>query len=364
MGFNQFARSEGFNLGLQCSQDSMIAALTGIWLEKDLFEYAVTSLFCQDEEKRKHFSRIYKRFWLEKGSRIQSSTKYKNQKQILKSSKTTVVMTALETSVKNGNFEEGKTTSGANKTDTLKGTDFSQLNTEESVLLDALAEKLVREMSLRIKRRSKKANRGKVDIRDSIRKNMQRGGNILDLFYTKKKREQFRLLILLDVSGSMDKYSYYLLKFLWSLRNHFKHIEVFAFSTILLRITEQLNDKDIAVALNNVSRFANHWSSGTKIGECLQSFNDNFAQRYLNGKTLTLILSDGLETGDTEVLQEAIRKIKSRSKKLVWLNPLKGMEGYQPIQSGIKTVMPELNHFGSAHNLNSLLELEEILINA
>ena len=98
--------------------------------------------------------------------------------------------------------------------------------------------------------------------------------------------------------------------------------------------------------------------------KCLENFNDHFARHYLNGKTLTIILSDGLDTGEPEVLGNAIQKIKRKSKKLIWLNPLKGMTGYEPIQEGIKIVMPELNHFGAAHNLNSLLALENILADA
>ena len=96
----------------------------------------------------------------------------------------------------------------------------------------------------------------------------------------------------------------------------------------------------------------------------MKEFNDHYSKRYLNGNTLTIVLSDGLDTGEPKVLDEAIQKLKLRSKKLVWLNPLKGMQGYEPIQMGMKTALPSLNHFGSAHNFNSLLELENILIHA
>ena len=219
-------------------------------------------------------------------------------------------------------------------------------------------------MSLRIKRKKKKGKKGRVDLGQSIRRNLQNGGTIIDLVKTKRKKEKFRLLILLDVSGSMDKYSFYLLKFLWSLRNHFKQIEAFAFSTKLLRITDYIADKDLSVSLMMISKYVTHWSGGTKIGDCLKDFNENHAKRHLNGNTITIVLSDGLDTGEPAVLAEAIQKIKLRSKRLVWLNPLKGMNGYEPIQEGMKTALPALDHFGAAHNFASLLELENILINA
>ncbi len=364
IGFNQVARDYGFKVGLQCSQDSISTALAGLWMEKDLFEYALAALFCQAEEEKERFSMVFKRFWLEKGSRVQSISTYKNQKKIIKNARSVAVMMGIGKSDKTGDVEEGKNTSGANAKDVLKSTDFSQLNPKQSELLDDLSEQLVKEMSLRIRRKKKKARKGQINLGQSIRKNLQHGGTIIQLFKNRKKKEKYRLLILLDVSGSMDKYSYYLLKFLWTLRAHFKNIEVFAFSTVLKRITEQLSDKDIGIALQNVSMHATHWSSGTKIGECLTHFNENYAPYHLNGKTLTLVLSDGLDTGEPEVLSTAIQKIKLRSKKLIWLNPLKGMVGYQPIQEGMKAVLDDLDHFSSAHNLNSLLTLENILADA
>jgi len=151
---------------------------------------------------------------------------------------------------------------------------------------------------------------------------------------------------------------------LWSLRAHFKQLEIFAFSTIIKRITEQLADSNLQHALSRVSSHANHWSGGTKIGHCLQSFLDKYGSAYLNGRTITLFLSDGLDTGDMAELESALEKIKLKSKQMIWLNPLKGMVDYEPIQAGMKTAMPKLDHFGAAHNLNSLMELEKILFDA
>ena len=364
VAFTQNVRGYGLLRGLDCSQETVHTALSGIWLEKDLFEHALSALYCKDQSENELFSLIFKRFWREKGSRIGQKSKYKNQTLVHKKSKSVAVMTGLGKSDKEGSTEQSKTTSGANAKETLKSTDFTKLTLSESKELDEISDQLVREMSLRIKRRRKKSNHGQIDLGKSIRKSLQYGGNIIHLNHTTKKREKIRLLILLDVSGSMDKYSYFLLKFLWSLRAHFRHIEAFSFSTSLKRITDFIDDPDAAIAMSKISQNVNHWSSGTKIGECFQDFNDNYSKRYLNGKTLTIVMSDGLDTGPQELLQDQIKKLKSRSKNLVWLNPLKGMKGYEPIQEGIKTVLPSLDHFSSAHNFNSLLKLENILINA
>ena len=364
IGFVQEARNRGFQSGIQCTKDTFESALFGLWPDKALFEYALTSLFCQEEEERVAFKKIYARFWKQKGTVIRDQRTNKNKNNIVTNQSSTAVMLGTG---KSGNTEEGeeaKTTTGANTKETLKRTDFAHLTKHQSGLLDELSEKLVKEMSQRLKRRKKKANKGQIDIANSIRNNIQNGGNILKLTKKNKKQDKYRLLILLDVSGSMDKYSFYLLKFLWALRSNFKQIEVFTFSTQLMRITDYISDKNMAMALAMVSQHAKHWSSGTKIGGCLKDFNDQYAKRYLNGKTMTIVLSDGLDTGEPEVLDTAMQQIKMRSKKLIWLNPLKGMRGYEPIQMGMKAALPSLNHFGSAHNFESLLTLEKLLQDA
>jgi uncharacterized protein with von Willebrand factor type A (vWA) domain len=364
IGFVQQAREYGLAIGIQGTKDSLAAALHDLWLDRDLLAYALKPIFCNDQDDYETFDRVFDRFWRQKGTRITQKTDYKNQKKVVKKAVNTAVMLGVGKTEMGADAEDSKTTSGANAQDVVKKTDFSKLTVSQSGLLDEISERLIREMSLRIKRKRKKSKRGVVDMGRSIRKNLQYGGTILKLENTFPKKDKYRLLILLDVSGSMDKYSFYLLKFLWSLRNHFKEIEAFAFSTRLVRITDYLVEKDLSLSLAAVSQSVTHWSGGTKIGDCLNKFNEEYRGRYLNGKTITIIMSDGLDTGEPEVLQESIQKIKLKSKKLIWLNPLKGMAGYQPIQQGMKTAMPSLSHFGSAHNFESLLSLEKILINA
>ena len=364
IGFVQEARRHGFNAGIQCGHDTVATALHGLWWDLQQFEYALAALYCTDKDERERFQVVFNRFWKPKGSRVKQKTEYKNQKRVFQQQNRIAVMVGTGKTAESENMEASKNTSGANAKEALKRTDFAHLTTDQSSLLDELAEKLVREMSLRIRRKRKKAKKGSINMGASIRKNIQNGGTLINLSRLKRKRQRYRLLVLLDVSGSMDKYSFYLLKFLWALKYHFKHIEAFVFSTLLLRITEELSEKDMAAALRNVSLAANHWSGGTQIGECLKAFNDQYAKRYLNGNTLTIVLSDGLDTGAPEVLEAAVQKIRLRSRKLVWLNPLKGMQGYEPIQRGMQAALPAIHHFGTAHNFESLMQLENILTDA
>jgi hypothetical protein len=184
---------------------------------------------------------------------------------------------------------------------------------------------------------------------------------MMDLSYKNRKQEKDRIILLRDVSGSMDKYSFFLLKFIWSLKSQVRNIEAFVFSTKLIRITDYLHEQEIEETLIEMSEHAHNWSGGTKIGECIQDFNSRFAKRILNGKSITIVLSDGLDDGNPELLQDELRKIRLRTSKLVWLNPMKGAEGYEPLAKGMNAALPELDVFSSAHNLNSLMELENIL---
>ncbi len=246
----------------------------------------------------------------------------------------------------------------------LRKTDFSKLSQQDSQLLERIAQKLWEQMSYRLKRKMKTTlHDGAIDLRKTIRSSIAFGGDPIVLKRKSKKPRKQRLIILLDVSGSMDKYSFFLLRFLCALQTHFKEIEAFIFSTNLIRITDYLQSKNLDLTLSLLSVKANNWSGGTKIGSCLQTFNDQYAKRILNGQTTVVLLSDGLDTGTPELLGTELKKIKLRTRRLIWLNPLKGMQGYEPIQRGMSAAMPQIDVFRTAHHLDSLLELEKILVN-
>ncbi len=361
IGFAQLARDAKLNIGIDESKAAMHTALEGLWHRKEQFRAGLRSVFCSDKDDLEIFERLFDQFWGTRKASIKSKTVFKNQSNLTRKSKATAVMLGQG---KSAGEESVRNTSGANAVQALRRVDFSKISEMDSHALEKLADRLFRDMSLRLKRKFRKGNKGTIRIGDSIRKNIHRGGDLFDLVYRQQKQDRYRLVILLDVSGSMDKYSFYLLRFVYALKQYFRQIEAFAFSTRLVRITEFLDEKDIGKSLAIVSQHADHWSSGTRIGQCLGKFNDLYAKRVLNGKTLTVFLSDGLDTGSPEELKSELKKIRLRTKKLVWLNPLKGMEGYLPIQKGMEAALPQLDEFRSAHNLESLLELENILANA
>lgn len=363
IGFSELSRSHNLQIGIHETKEAMIMATAGLWGEGSYFKYALQSLYCTSPDDEVVFEDIYNTYWERKKSIVKSKVTYKNRTNIAKQSKASLVMLGEGTGEEDDE-NDARNTSGSSTDDSLRKTDFSNVDQIDSSRLEQLADDLWRQMSLRLKRKTKLGKKGRIDIKNTIRKNISRGGNMFDLIRKKKQIQKYKLVILLDVSGSMDKYSFYLLRFIFSLRSHFQNVEAFTFSTRLIRITEYLDRNNIQESLAILKYQSDNWSSGTKIGESLKKFNDQFSKRLLNGKTLTILLSDGLETGDPKILEAEIQKIKLRTKKLVWLNPLKGMKGYEPIQRGMKVALPSVDHFGAGHNINSLLALESILIDA
>lgn len=360
IGFSELCRRLQLAVGINHTKEAIRAAEEGFVSHKSSFEFALRALFCTCEEEFETFNKAFNQYWGPKKGAITSKRSLKNQTKLSKQTKGSVVMMGFG-DTKESEEEEARNVSGANKVQALRKTDFSKISDIDSKLLDELADKLLQQMNHRLKRRLKSSRQGKIDIRHTIRKNLSHGNNFFELERKHRRIEKYRLIVLLDVSGSMDKYSFYLLKFIWSLKSNFKDIEAFVFSTKLIRITDFIDKSQLEQTLHLMSLNTDNWSSGTNIGACMLDFNEQYAKRALNGKSMTIVLSDGLDTGEPEMLSEQLHKIKMRTNKLVWLNPLKGMDGYQPLAKGMKAALPEINAFESAHNLDSLLKLEKIL---
>ncbi|MFQ5946005.1 MAG: VWA domain-containing protein [Anaerolineae bacterium] len=205
------------------------------------------------------------------------------------------------------------------------------------------------------RRRRPTKRRGVVDLRRTVRSNLTRG-ELIELRRREKKRRKVRLVLLCDISGSMDLYSRFLLLFLYALQNAFGRVETFTFSTRLTRISAHLKGRSYRQVLRRLTGLKD-WSGGTRIGECLADFNREWRARLLDRRTIVLIISDGWDTGDPELLAGELLKIKRRAGRVFWLNPLLGNPAYQPLTRGMAAALPMLDRFAPAHNLQSLREL-------
>jgi uncharacterized protein with von Willebrand factor type A (vWA) domain len=220
---------------------------------------------------------------------------------------------------------------------------------------------IARRVATRLSRRTRHARRGHlVDLRRTIRSSLRRGGEILEILRRERKVQKMRVALLCDVSGSMDLYSRFLIQFIYALQHAVGRVETFVFSTGLHRITGQLERDDLRAALDEVARRVPDWSGGTKIGRSLRAFLDEHGH-VLDRHTVAIIISDGWDTGDVEVLDAAMADLKRRAARVIWLNPLLASPGYEPICQGMRVALPYVDVFAPAHNLDSLRRLERYL---
>jgi len=168
------------------------------------------------------------------------------------------------------------------------------------------------------------------------------------------------LVLIVDVSRSMSMYSFFFLRFARALVSVFRDVSVFAYHTHLLPITEALRQTDLIRVRNSLAMASQGWSGGTRIGASLATFNDKYGQ-IVNSRSVVVIVSDGLDTGEPDLLAAQLARIRARCRRLVWLNPLLGRSGYEPASQGMQAVLPFLDLFAPAHNVNSLRELEPAL---
>lgn len=228
------------------------------------------------------------------------------------------------------------------------------------------ARHLLREMLAALANRRgrlmEKRHRGQPDLRRLLRtRDFHTAEGICPLPWKARRIARTRLVVLCDVSGSMQRYSRFLLEFMFALRRELFDLQVAVFSTRLTLITELLRARGVADSLREVSRQVPDWAGGTDIGASLHDFNERLAPRVMNGRTAVIFLSDGWDRGDPALMREQMALLRRRASKLVWLNPLLGIEGYQPLTRGMQSALPYLDHFLPAHNLASLVRMAHLL---
>ncbi len=240
--------------------------------------------------------------------------------------------------------------------------DFSRFGEDELEEISRLARRIVRKLARRPSRRWKPARRGsRVLLRRTLRRSLSTGGELMELSFMRRKPRKTRLVVISDVSGSMDIYSRILLQFVYGLQNSFARVETFVFSTSLERITPHLKRKNYRQALDLLSRNVRGWSGGTLIGASLAAFNNAWL-KLIDKRTIVIIMSDGWDTGEPEELAAALAELQRRAGRLIWLNPLLGSASYQPTVRGMQAALPFIDVFAPLHNLASLKALERHLV--
>jgi uncharacterized protein with von Willebrand factor type A (vWA) domain len=210
----------------------------------------------------------------------------------------------------------------------------------------------------RLQRRQRPARRGRsLDLRRTMHQSRRMGGLPIRLVMRQRRTAPRPLVVICDISGSMERYARILLQFVHTLSGGLGSVESFVFGTRLTRITRQLRHRDLDDALDAVSRQVVDWSGGTRIGEAIKQFNYVWGRRVLGRGPVVLLISDGWDRGDPDLLQHEIDRLQHSCHRLVWLNPLLGSPGYEPLTLGMQAALPYIDDFLPVHNLISLEQL-------
>jgi uncharacterized protein len=361
--FCRFAREQGLSSGVQETLGALQATEALGAANEDL-KLGLRSVLCSSKDDWDLFDECFQIFWRRQSPEPSQDFPTRLGKEVDNSTNRRNVTSLMSSGSRSDPLAEedgSQAVTGASARERLSKADFSTLPQSDIAALEQISLRLFKQLIRRLARRRRSGPRGQVDLRKTIRRNITRGGEPITLRFRDRKPRPLRLVTLLDISGSMSPYSVFLVKFLYALQKHFRHVDTFLFSTTLVEITGLFRAQDLPDALRALSQQPAGWAGGTSIGGSLREFNRLHRRKLHSSDTLFMILSDGWDTGEPGPLAEELSAVKRRVRRLIWLNPLLGMKDYQPITAGMSAALPHIDVFAPAHNLESLLALEKHL---
>lgn len=374
-GFLATLRDNAFAVGTREGEDAAALIAAGYADRPGLLRSAFKHLFSTRKADWDKFDGIFDAFWL--GRRVKSrsavmgsskpannpslkSLRDRDTERAAAEQATDQSPTTDDSPAEGGG--EGRM-EGASQADNLADIDFRKLSDPEQIAqAHAAAAQLAKAMRTRLTRRDLARRHGyRVDLRRTIHANISRGGVPVDLVKRQRKEKPLRLVVLLDASGSMSMYTGIFVRFIHGVLDEFREAEAFLFHTQLAHVSDAMKERDPARALDRLSMMAQGAGGGTRIGLCLQTFNRWHAARVIHSRTCVMIVSDGYETGDAKLLGREMAQLAKRCRRIVWLNPMAGWEGYAPEAAGIRAALPYVDLYAPANTLKSLSALEPYL---
>jgi uncharacterized protein with von Willebrand factor type A (vWA) domain len=374
-GFVRTLRDNGFKTGLAETRDALAILASPATLRPSTLQPALRALFCATHDDWTRFDELFQAYWRGRGMRrvqqVSGSPREsrKAPRRLGAAGAPGGEMGAPDHVERRGGPEQDNPADGrgrrggASRAELLATTDLRKVTDPEDIAeAHALAERLARTMRARLIRRERARRRGRrLDLRRTIHRSVSHGGTPLDLVRRRRKEKPLRLVILLDASGSMSLYTAFFVRFIHGVVEAFREAEAFLFHTRLVHVSDSLRERDMTRALDRLSLMAQGIGGGTRIGESLATFNRWHAARVINSRTAVIILSDGYDTGPPEQLATEMRRLRRRCRRIIWLNPLIGWDGYAPEARGMQAALPYIDLFAPAHNLESLAALEPYL---
>jgi uncharacterized protein with von Willebrand factor type A (vWA) domain len=373
--FLKTLRDNAFAVGLREGQDAAELMAAGYADRPGLLRSAFKHLFSARKSDRDKFDGLFDAFWLGKRVRSRSLTtgsakaanspslkQLQDNGQDRSGGETATDQMPSADEAPDQRSGEGRM-EGASRADNLAEIDFRKMadpgQIEEA---HAVAARLAKVLRTRLTRRDLARRRGyRLDLRRTIHRNISHGGVPISLVKRQRRHKPLRLVVLLDASGSMSMYTGVFLRFIHGVLDEFREAEAFLFHTRLAYVSDAMKEKNAARALDRLSMMAQGAGGGTRIGESLQTFNRWHAARVIHSRTCVMIVSDGYETGDARLLGREMAALSKRCRRIAWLNPMMGWDGYAPEAAGIKAALPYVDLYAPANTLKSLIELEPYL---
>ena len=350
--------------GLDVPLDSVIVfvgALTQLGLEnRENVYWSAHATLIRRHEDVQIFDRAFKVFW-EQQIAVETATFEEQQESI------TLLVDDEDANTDDSSAEpiedENTIALRFSKIETLREKDFAAYNQlelrEAEQFMASLRLAGPPKKSLRLMKTNRHGARH--DIRRTMRATLQHDGEPIERYWREPSTKLRRLVVLLDISGSMEPYARALLRFMHAAVVGRQRVEAFTFGTRLTRITKELTSRDPDKALAHTSAQVSDWSGGTRLGECLQSFNDNWGVGGMARGSIFVILSDGWDRGDPKVLADQMSRLSRVAYRVIWVNPLKVSPGYAPLARGMAAAMPYIDEFVEGHSLEALRELTEVI---
>lgn len=370
-GFMAHLRDHGFRLGVAETETALRALSCVNPTDPSDARLALKSVCAGSAEDVAQFDLLFDAFWMTEGRVRQKimpteqsippqNTRNSRTDETQSSSAQGSIHTPEDGDDGEKSYAEGTGKLVASKAHNLMKKDLREMVSAEDIrAAELVAIRLGKALRDRRSRRRKAAKKGAmIDLRRTMRHSLSSGGEPLRLAKRKRPERPLKIVALCDVSGSMMNYARPFLAFLAGLMRADSASDAYLFHTRLVRITNALRDDDPLRALNRITLLADGFGGGSKIGMNLQHFANGYARNFVDGRSVVVILSDGYDSDSPEILGEALAKLKRRGCKIVWLNPLKGWKGYEPVARGMATALPHLDAFAAATTLNDLAALE------
>lgn len=361
IGFPRALRQGGFPVGTSQVLD-YIRALSWVDVaDRQTFYHAAQATLVNDFDQLIEFRRAFLQYWDQAGG--QSGIYQRPRREMAPGEGEGLGDEFAELAAANADGRTESDPGGAKTAELLRYSpkealwrkDFAALDEQELAAVRWLIAELELDWGRRKSRRWKPGGGDRVDLRRSLRANLRHGGEWIHWARRGPRQQERALVVLADISGSMEVYTRLLLQFVYGLvRRGGSRTEAFVFGTRLTRVTRLLQAEQPQQALRRVAQDVPDWSGGTRIGEALRTFNTDWARRVLGSGAVVLLVSDGWDRGDPELLRREVARLQRSSQRLIWLNPLLGSSDYEPRTRGLQAALPFVDDFMPVHNVASL----------